>query len=103
MHTFTVPYPDYSTVRTKRFYPCHVLKDKVDSCTPIFTFFFIYYVCLFCSQIIVNIIKCNATVIQVRGLASIKTKPGLVHHFLHKKMPIPSQEYDSCYPFVLCV
>ena len=25
-------------------------------------------------------------------------QPGLIHHFLHKKMHVPSQEYDSCYP-----
>ena len=30
-------------------------------------------------------------------------KPGLVHHFLHQKMPVPSQEYDSCYPLFWCV
>ena len=27
-------------------------------------------------------------------------KPGLIHHFLHLKMPVPSQEYDSFCPFV---
>ena len=27
-------------------------------------------------------------------------KPGLNHHFLHLKMPVPSQEYDSSCPFV---
>ena len=42
--------------------------------------------------------KFYATVIQVRGLEAIK--PGLIHHFLHNKMPVPSQEYDSCYHFV---
>ena len=26
-----------------------------------------------------------------------------IHHFLHLKMPVPSQEYDSCCPFVRCV
>ena len=41
--------------------------------------------------------KFDATVIQVRGLASFKT--GLIHHFLHKKMPVPNQEYAS-YTFV---
>ena len=25
------------------------------------------------------------------------------HHFLHTKMPVPSQEYGSCCPFVWCV
>ena len=29
-------------------------------------------------------------------------KPGLTHHFL-RKMPVPSQEYDSCFPLVPCV
>ena len=27
-------------------------------------------------------------------------KAGLIHHFLHLKMPVPSQEYDSSCPFV---
>ena len=27
-------------------------------------------------------------------------KPGLIHHFLHLKMPLPSQKYDCCFPFV---
>ena len=30
-------------------------------------------------------------------------KPGLIHHFLHLKMPVPSQEYCSCCSFVWCV
>ena len=30
-------------------------------------------------------------------------KPGLIHHFLQKKMPVSSQEYDSCFKFVWCV
>ena len=30
-------------------------------------------------------------------------KPGLVHHFLYLKMPVPSQEYDSSCPFVFDV
>ena len=30
-------------------------------------------------------------------------KPGSIYHFLHKRMPVPSQEYDSWYPFVWCV
>ena len=25
---------------------------------------------------------------------------GLLHHFLRKEMPVPSQEYDRCYPYV---
>ena len=35
---------------------------------------FTYYVCLFYSHIVVNIIELYATVIQVRGLASYKTR-----------------------------
>ena len=27
-------------------------------------------------------------------------KLGLIHHFLRLKMPVPSQEYDSCCPFL---
>ena len=42
----------------------------------------------------VNIIDFYATVIQVRCLA-LAIKPGLIHHFLHKKMTVKSQEYDS--------
>ena len=34
-------------------------------------------------------------------LSSIK--PGSVHHILHLKIPVPSQEYNSCCPFVWCV
>ena len=30
-------------------------------------------------------------------------KPGLIHHFLQKKMSVPSRQYDSCCPFVWCV
>ena len=41
----------------------------------------------------------DATVIQVRGFKNA-IKPGSVHHFLHFEMPVPSQEYDSCCPFV---
>ena len=57
-------------------------------------------VCLFCSHIDPNIMEFNAIVIQVRGLLGIK--PGLIHHCLHKKMSVPNQKYDSCYPFVWC-
>ena len=49
---------------------------------------------------IYSIMEFYATVIQVRGLA---IKPGLIRHFLLKKMPVSSQEYDSCYRFVCCV
>ena len=34
---------------------------------------FTYYVCLFCSHIVVNIIEFDSTIIQVRGLASFET------------------------------
>ena len=43
MHTFAVHYPDYSTIRTKRFYSFHVLtcfKENIGSTScnnPIFT------------------------------------------------------------------
>ena len=57
---------------------------------PIFDIF-TYYTCLFCSHIVVNIMEFDATVIQVRGL---------FNNFRHKKMPVPSKEYDSCYPLV---
>ena len=30
-------------------------------------------------------------------------KPGSIHHFLHLRMPVPNQEYDSCFPFLWCV
>ena len=30
-------------------------------------------------------------------------KPGLIHYFLHLILPVPSQEYDSCCPFVFNV
>ena len=30
-------------------------------------------------------------------------RPGSIHHFLHLKMPVTSQEYDSCCPFIWCV
>ena len=29
--------------------------------------------------------------------------PGKIYHFLHLKMPLTSQEYDSCFPFVWSV
>ena len=84
----------------------HMIKGGIVKWTfvgalPIFDNF-TYYVCLFCSHIVVNIMKFDATVIQVRGLA-ISYKPGLIHHFLQQKMPVSSQEYDSCYLFVWCI
>ena len=30
-------------------------------------------------------------------------KASLIHHFLQLRMPVPSQKYDSCCPFVWCV
>ena len=59
-----------------------------------FTFLPIMSVCF-----VVNIIEFDATVIQVRSLASSKTSFG--QYFLHKKISVPSQEYDSCLTFVL--
>ena len=62
---------------------------------PLFLTFFTYYVCLFCSHIVVNIMEFYANVIQVRVLASYNTS-----YFLHRKMPEPIQECDNCYLFV---
>ena len=39
----------------------------------------------------------DATVIHVQGLASYRTK---FNPSLSKEMSVPSQKYDSCYPFV---
>ena len=61
---------------------------------PIFWLF--YLLCLFYSRIVVNITECDDTVVE--RFSAIK--PGSIHHFLHLKMPLPSQEYDSCCPFV---
>ena len=44
------------------------------------------------------IFKWHGTVIQVRGLASFKTR--LNPPFSTSKMTVSSQEYDSCYPLV---
>ena len=33
----------------------------------------------------------------------IAVNPGLIHYYLHNKMHVPGQEYDSCCPFVWCV
>ena len=30
-------------------------------------------------------------------------KPGWIDNFLHKEMPVHSQEYDSCFPYIWCV
>ena len=40
----------------------------------------------------------NTKICQTERVSAIK--PGLIHHFLHLKMPVPSQEYDSSCPFV---
>ena len=43
----------------------------------------------------------DATIIQMTGLASYKTRFNQPFtHLLHMKMPVTSQEYDSCYLFV---
>ena len=55
-------------------------------------------ICLFSSRIIENITEFDETVVQSERLSAIK--PSLIHHFLHLKMPEPSQEYDSSCPFV---
>ena len=47
------------------------LLHNIDCWTFIFEIF-TYYVCLFWSHIDVNIIEFDATVIQVRGLATLK-------------------------------
>ena len=39
-------------------------------------------------------------VIKVKSERFNAKKTGLIHHFLHLKMPVPSQEYDSSCPFV---
>ena len=41
---------------------------------PLFFDIFTYYVCLFCSHIVVDIMEFDATVIQMRSLASFKTR-----------------------------
>ena len=43
----------------------------------------------------------DETVVQSARFSAIK--PGLICHVLHLKMPVPSQEYDSCCPFVFGV
>ena len=45
-------------------------------CWLLYSYFniFTYYVCLFCSRFVVNIMKFDANVIQVRNLASYKTR-----------------------------
>ena len=66
--------------------------------TAVFLTFLPFISGFFFSRIIVNIMEFDATDIQVRGLASYKL--GSNHHFLHNKMYVPSQEHDSCYPFI---
>ena len=75
------------------------LQHDDDCCTHILTIFFLLY--LFSSRIIVNITQFDETVVQSERFSAIK--PGLLQHFLHLKMPVPSQEYDSCCPFVFDV
>ena len=50
------------------------------------------------SFFIVNIIELSATAIQVGGTLAVK--PGLVHLFQNKKMPVTSQQHDNCFSFV---
>ena len=53
--------------------------------------------CLFSSLIA----EFDETVVQSERFSAIK--PGLILHFLHLKMPVQSQEYDSCCQFVFDV
>ena len=48
--------------------------EGVERSLPIFFYLFTYCVCLFCARIGDNIMKLDATVIQVRVLASYKTR-----------------------------
>ena len=52
-----------------------ILINIITQCWLLCTYFdiFTYYICLFCSNIVFNIIEFYSTVIQVRGLASYKT------------------------------
>ena len=57
-----------------------------------------YLLCLFCSRIVV---KYNGSWCDCHTSERFSViKPGSIHHFLHLKMPVPSQEYDSWCPFV---
>ena len=49
--------------------------------------------------VVVNRMEFDATVIQVKGLVTFKTRFNPPFCF-HEKMPLPSQEYDSSYLFV---
>ena len=62
---------------------------------------FFYYVCLVCSQIVINIIEFYATVIQVRCLARYENR--LNPPFLHKEMSVTSQECYSIFIHVMCL
>ena len=76
------------------------LYHAVDCCIPILTStYHIMSVCFV--HIDVNIIELYATFIQVRGLASYKTKFNQL--FLPTKTYMPNQSYDGCYPFIWCV
>ena len=53
-----------------------------------------------CFIIVVNIMELDAIVVPVRCLASYYTR--FNPPFLHRKMPVTIQEYNSVYPFVWC-
>ena len=61
----------------------------------------ILFIMSFSSRITVNITEFDETILQSERFTAIK--PDLIHHFLHLKMSLPSQEYESCCPFVFDV
>ena len=63
--------------------------------TSVLIFLLFYLYSLFSSRIIVSLTELTRLWYKVN-------EPGLIHHLLHLKMPVPSQEYDSC-PFVFDV
>ena len=73
--------------------------DTVMTAVPILWQCFL--LCLFCSRIVVNIdgICCDCH----RSVRFSAIKACSIHHFLHLKIPVPSQENDSCCPFVWCL
>ena len=68
----------------------------IEQCWVLYNWHF-YILC----RCFVHIMTFDATVVQVRGLTSYKTGP--IYRFLHKKMPVPCEEYDSCWLIVWCV
>ena len=77
----------------------HMYMPTWNTIEPIFWLFCL--LCVFSSRIIVNIPEFDNTVVQSKRFSDIT--PGLIHIFLHLKMSVPRQEYDSCYPFVFDV